>query len=164
MEVSDEQKIWDAMESIRTAMFVSRGDLGPHARPMSAIVRPDEGRVWFLTDSETAKACEVERNPTVGLTFSNGTNRHVAITGQAEIVEERAFVRDLWSTSAQAFFPGGPDDASIVAIRVEPEVGELWDGPSTPVAIVKMAAALVTRTPADDMGENVKVRMGAEGA
>ncbi|MFN3592592.1 MAG: pyridoxamine 5'-phosphate oxidase family protein, partial [Thermaurantiacus sp.] len=145
-------------------MFVTRGSLGPHARPMSVIVRPDESRLWFLTDRETAKACEVERHQTVGVTFSNGTNRHVAITGRAEIVEERAFVRDLWTTSAQAFFPGGPDDESIVAIRVDPDVGELWDGPSTPVAIVKMAAALVTRTPADGMGDNVKVRMGGEGA
>lgn len=162
--MSDERKIWDAMESIRTAMMVSRGDLGPHARPMSAIVRPEEGRVWFLTDRETAKACEIERNPGVAVTFSNGTSRHVALTGTAAIVEERAYVRDLWSASAQAFYPGGPEDPSIVAIRVAPEVAELWDGPSTPVAMVKMAAALVTRTTADGMGDNLKLRMGAEGA
>jgi general stress protein 26 len=157
--MDDEAKIWDGIADIRTAMLVSRGSRGLHARPMSVVARPDEGRVWFLTDRATAKACEIEAHPDVAVTWSNGRNSHVAVNGTARIVDERAYVRDLWSTGAQAFWPGGPDDQNIVAISVEPEVGELWDGPSAPVAMVKMAAAIATRTSVDSMGTNVKTEM-----
>lgn len=156
----EEAKIWDAIEGIRTAMFVSRGKSGLHARPMSAIVRREEGRIWFLTSRETAKTCEIEANPDVSVTFSNGTSTHVAVNGRATLVDERAHVKDLWSIAAQAFYPDGPTDPDIVAIKVEPEIAELWDAPATPVALVKMAAALVTRTSANSLGENVKVALG----
>lgn len=161
---TDADRLWDAMEAIRTPLLVTRGDLGSHARPMSAILRRAERRIWFLTDRETAKASEIERHPDVCVAFSNGTGLHAAVTGRAAIVDDRVAVKGLWTPSAQAFYPGGPEDRDIVAIRVDPAHGELWDGPSAPVALVRMAAALATGTSADGMGDHLRVAMGATSA
>jgi general stress protein 26 len=127
---------------------------------MSAIVRKDEGHIWFLTDSATIKDCEIEADPRCALVFSDGGSTHLAVTGSAEIVEDRLVVKGLWSKAAQAFYPSGPEDPAIVAIRVEPIIAELWDGPSAPIAMVQMAAALATGRSAADMGHNVKAQMG----
>jgi general stress protein 26 len=124
---------------------------------MSAIVRADEGLIWFLTDTSTgSKDNEIANDRNVAVIFTDGSSTHVAVSGTASIVTDRATVKDLWSTPAQAFYPQGPEDPAIVALRVKPGMAELWDGPSTPVALVQMAAALVTGGSAADIGRNVK--------
>lgn len=155
----DMDRIWKAMEDRRTAFLVTHGREGPHARPMSTIVRRDDGCVWFLTDSATAKDCEIAADDRCALVFSDGGSMHLAVTGTAELVDDRLVVKGLWSTGAQAFYPEGPEDPSILAIRVTPKIAEYWDGPSKPVALVQMAAALATGSSAADMGRNVKARM-----
>jgi general stress protein 26 len=156
----DVAQIWKLMEKVRTAFLVSLSALGPHARPMSPIVRDEERLVWFLTDRVTVKDDEIGADERVAMIFTDGGSTHLAVTGTAELVDDRATVKDLWSTAAQAFWPEGPDDPRIVAIRVQPTVAELWDGPSAPVAMVQMAAALVTGRSAADMGHNVRAEMG----
>ncbi len=155
----DVERIWDVMDSERTAFLVTQTQAGPHARPMSAIVRAEEGLVWFLTDRSTIKDKEIESDSRCAMVFTDASSTHVAVTGTAEVIDDRAIVKDLWSVSAQAFFPGGPEDEAILAIRVTPRIAELWDGPSTPVAIVKMAAALITGNSAADIGNNVEARL-----
>lgn len=155
----DIARIWEVIESQRTAFLVTRGAIGPHARPMNAIVRTAERLVWFLTDVDGMKDSEIDADGRVALIFTDGVSTHVALTGDAEVVHDRAAVRALWSTAAKAFYPEGPEDPAIVALRVSPLVGELWDGPSRPVALVQMAAALVTGNSAADMGNNVKADM-----
>jgi general stress protein 26 len=149
------ERVWDSIEKIDTAMLVTHGAKGLHARPMSTIVRRLDGEIWFLTDDCGSKDSELARNKDVALTFSKGST-HVAISGEAEICEGRATIRDLWNPGAQAYYPQGPDDPSIRAICVRPTIAELWDGPSRPVALVQMAFAHVTGRSADGMGENIK--------
>ncbi len=156
----DVARIWDVMESQRTAFLITQTAEGPHARPMSAIVRRDDGLVWFLTDRVTNKDDEIDMDSRCAMIFTDGGSSHVAVTGTARVIADRAVVRDLWSIGAKAFFPDGPDDAAILAIKVIPRTAELWDGPSTPIALVQMAAALVTGKSAADIGNNVKARLG----
>jgi general stress protein 26 len=93
----------------------------------------------------------------VYLGYCNG-HRHLSINGDAELSDNRSIIKRIWTPSAQAFWPNGPDDPSIVAIVVTPHAAEYWDGPTGIVASVKMAFALATgKTP--DFGENAKVAM-----
>lgn len=159
----DISRIWAVMKAERTAFLVTQGAKGPHARPMSAIVREPDGLVWFLTDRASMKDSEVDADSRCALIFSDGSATHLAITAEASIVDDRTVVHDLWSTAAQAFYPGGPDDPSVVAIRVTPVIAELWDGPSAPLALIQMAAAIVTGGSAADMGHNVKAELSTRG-
>jgi general stress protein 26 len=155
----DVERMWKVMEKQRTPMLVTRGARGLHARPMHAIVRPTEGLIWFLTDRSGCKDWEIARDSQVALTFSNGGSVHLAVSGLARIVDDRETVRDLWSIAAKAYYPDGPEDPDILAIRVEPQLAELWDGPAAPIAMAQMAAALVTGSSAADMGHNVKAEL-----
>jgi len=68
-------------------------------------------------------------------------------------------VEDLWSVAAKAYYPDGPEDKAIVAVRFSPRFAELWDGNSAPVALVHMAVALATGTSNADRGKNAVVDM-----
>jgi general stress protein 26 len=152
-------RIWDRLEKLRTAFMVTHGAHGLHGRPMSAIVRREEGLIWFLAHAGGGVDDEIAANPDVCLGFTDGGQTHVAITGTAELVTDRTRIDELWNFGAEAFWPDGKDDPRMRAIAVTPAVGELWDGPSTPIAVARMALAVITGRSADDAGENVRAAM-----
>jgi general stress protein 26 len=152
-------KIWKAAESIRTAMLVTRGAEGLTARPMSAIVRGDESTIWFLTDAQSGKIADIEAHPQVSVTFCDGASTHVAFRGNATVHTDRATVDMLWSKPALAFYPDGPGDPNIRVLRIRPDHAELWNGPGTLVAMIKIATAAITKKGVRDMGEHVEAEI-----
>lgn len=150
-------KVFDLVADARIAMLASLGDGGRwHARPMATGKEPLDGALWFLTDARSGKIEELEQEPGVLLTYSDeGKQHYVSIAGQATISRERDKVHALWSEPARVWFPDGPDDPNIALIRVEPEVAEYWDAPSsTMVHLFGYAKALVTGERPEDVGEN----------
>ncbi len=148
--------IWDIFEKFRIAMLVSHGSAGLHSRPMAPIWRRETGLVWFLTSMDTTKRQEIARNPDVAIALSEG-NRHAAISGTAALIADRAVIHDLWNAGAQAYYPDGPDDPEIVAIKVTPDIGEYWDGPAAPVQLFKMGLALLMGNSADTGANTAKL-------
>jgi general stress protein 26 len=140
----------------RHADHAFRGGL--RARPLEA--RPDrEGDViWFLTDVRSGKDEEVAASPEVGLVFIDaGDKAYLSITGRAEILRDTAQAAEIWKSSDQVWWPGGPDDPTLRVLRVEPRTAELWDGPSNSVvAAFEFAKAKLTGTK-PNLGENRKV-------
>lgn len=154
----DRARIWEAAEG-KTAMLVTSDDEGPHARPMSAILRPDDGLIWFMTDEATGKLDEIADDRHVTVTFSDGSSAHLAFRGHATISADRAIIEDLWSPAADAFYPAGPTDPDIRLIRFVPAAAELWDSPGRLLALFRMAAAVATGTSARDIGSHVKAEI-----
>ncbi len=150
---------WDLMEKIGVAMFVTHGDGdGMRARPMAAHVKPDENAIYFLTDADAAKDHEVDENAAICIAFSDPkANKFVSVSGEAQVTNDRAKIKDLWSTWAKAYWDSA-DDPSIRLLRVTPESAEYWDAPGRAVAFVKMAAAAVSST-RPHIGENAKVKL-----
>jgi general stress protein 26 len=155
MTTENAERIWKAAKSMRTAMLVTRSGDTLISRPMSAIVREDEGAIWFLTDRNSGKLDDIAEHPQVSVSFTNGSDA-IAFTGTATIVEDRNKIKDLWSTPAQAWYPNGPEDPLVLALRVTPDQAELWDGPGMVVSLVKMAAAVATGSSVRDIGDHVK--------
>lgn len=102
-----------------------------HARPMAyRSVEPD-GDLWFLTKLDSRKVQELKANPKTLVSFADPKNQNfVSITGTSEIVTGRPKVREVWSEIYRAWFPGGPEDDNVVAIRVRADHAEYWDTPS----------------------------------
>src|SRR5690606_8900529 len=99
------------------------------ARPMAAYVKPDEGLVYFLTDVRSHKDDEIRVAPRVSLAFADTSGQdYVAVTGVAEVLDDREKVRELWSTPAKAWWDN-PDDPNIRVLRVTPHDAQYWDGP-----------------------------------
>jgi general stress protein 26 len=150
------QTCWRLMRDIGTCMLVTSINGVPRARPMSAIIAEVGEPIWFLTDADSHKMDELARAPDVCVTFSDGASRHVSLLGHATLINDRDAVRELWTPAANAFWPDGPDDRSVNAIRVEPVSAEYWHGDGTIVAAAKAMFAAATGRRAD-LGSNEKL-------
>ena len=151
-------KAWSLAKSIRVCMFVTWDGERQRSRPLSAIVRKDEHAIYFLVDEADRKDDQVERFPIVTLAFADpGKNNYLSLTGSAEVLDDPALVKTLWSPWAKAWWDS-PDDPAIRVIKVNPQDAELWEAPGGLFAKVAMlAAAAVGRRP--DFGENTKMKL-----
>jgi general stress protein 26 len=148
--------IWDLAKSIDFCMFVTWDGERQRARPLSARPVRDQGRIYFLSDAVGQKEEQIERFPIVTMAFSDiRAHDYVAITGKASVSNDRAKIKELWTSADKAFWDG-PDDPSIRLITVEPHDAELWKGQNRLVAGAKLLTAAVTGARVD-LCDNVKV-------
>ena len=146
------------MKKIGFAMLVTRDGNKLRARPMSAYLARDENMIYFLTDARHHKDEEIARNPQVNLSFADaGSQTYVSLTGTAAVSNDRNKIRDLFTTTAKAWWDSA-EDPNIRLLKITPDDAEFWDSPGTVVSYVKMAAAAVTGT-RPDIGDNRKVSM-----
>lgn len=153
-------KLAELIRDVRVAMLVTFpvGAKHPQARPMyTQGVDPNtfDGTLWFMTSVDSAMVAEIERNPTVLLTYSEyGKNRFVSVVGQAHIEHNPAKASGLWNVHAKGWFPGGPDDPNLRLIRVQTESAEYWDGPTKPSYMLSLLKAVVTGERVETSGEH----------
>ena len=158
MANDDLDRVWSLMKKIGFCMLSSHEGDDIHSRPMAAHVERDENAIYFLTDVTSHKDDEIRKSPNVSLAFADvGDQKYVAVTGRAEVSNDRARIKDLWSTPAKAWWDS-PEDPQIRVLKVVPKDAQYWDSPGTVVSTVKMlAAAMSSARP--DMGDNAKVSM-----
>jgi general stress protein 26 len=156
-ESAREERVWQLIRKIGICMLVSRDGEDLRARPMAAHFDPSTHILYFLTDAGSHKKEELERDPHVALAFADTSSQtYLSVSGTGEVLNDRAKVRELWSTPAKAWWDS-PDDPRIRVLKVVPKDAQYWDSPGTIISYVKMAAAAVSSArPA--MGENAKVR------
>lgn len=121
------ERVWDMLGSIDIAMLVTCSDQGMRGRPMSTIPRQDRGVIYILTESDSAAAKDIRVNGSVFLSYQ-GRGDHVALHGQAVVDPDRALVRELWNPGAEVFWPDGPEAHDVVALVVDPDRADVWDG------------------------------------
>ena len=154
----DVERAWELMKKIGFAMLVTRDGDKLRARPMSAYLERESNTIYFLTDVRRPKDEEIARNPGVNLSFADASaQKYVSLTGTAVVSNDRAKIKELFTTTAKAWWESA-DDPNIRVLKVTPDDAEYWDSPGTIVSYVKMAAAAVTGT-RPDIGENRKVSM-----
>lgn len=151
-------RAWELMKKIGFAMLVTRDGDRLRARPMSAYPERENNAIFFLTDARHHKDEEIARNPNVNLSFANASDqKYVSVTGSAAISNDRAKIKELFSTPAKAWWHSA-DDPNIRVLKVTPDAAEFWDSPGSVISYVKMAAAAMTGT-RPDVGDNRKVAL-----
>jgi general stress protein 26 len=154
----DTDLAWDLMKKIGFAMLVTRDGVTLRARPMRAYLERDENAIYFLTDARRHKDEEIARNPGVNLSFANASDqKYVSVTGTAIVSNDRARIKELFSTPAKAWWDSA-DDPNIRILKITPDDAEFWDTPGSVISYVKMAAAAVTGS-RPNIGDNRKVAM-----
>lgn len=152
----DVARVWRLMESIGICMLASRDGEKIRARPMGAIPRSVENTIYFLTDQRGHKDEEVAGDNHVCLMFSKpGDGKFLTVTGRARVLDDRALIRDLWNSAAEAWW-SGPEDPGVRVIEVTPEDAQFWEGPHGIAASVQMVIAAATSMP-PVMGDQRKV-------
>jgi general stress protein 26 len=152
------ERAWELMDKIGFAMLVTRDGDKLRARPMRAYLERDENAIYLLTDARRHKDEEIARNPSVNLSFADtGSMKYVSLTGTATVSNDRARIKELFSTPAKAWW-GSADDPNIRVLKVVPDDAEFWDSPGSMISYVKMAVAAATGS-RPDIGDNRKVSM-----
>jgi general stress protein 26 len=148
---NDHEKLGELIHGIRTAMLVTLDDGGlPRSRPMSTQETDFDGSLWFFTSVDSHKVRHIEGNPRVHLSYSSpSSEQYIAVDGRAEVLDDRAKAKELWSVFLKAWFEG-PDDPKLRLIRVDVERAEYWDSPGGTIgSMLSIAKAIVTGKPDD---------------
>jgi general stress protein 26 len=152
----DVDRAWTLMDKIGFAMLVTRDGAKLRARPMAAFVERNDNAIYMLTDARRHKDEEIAQHPDINLSFADtGAQKYVSVTGTATVSNDRARIKQLFSTPARAWWDSA-NDPNIRVLKVTPDDAEFWDSPGTMVSYVKMAAAAVTGS-RPDVGTNRKV-------
>lgn len=125
-------KVGELIKDINVAMMTTEAEDGLlHSRPMATQKTEFDGALWFFTGLSTGKISEIDWNPEVNLSYSDGSaNKYVSVSGTAELVDDRAKKEELWSDIYKAWFPQGLDDPDLCLLRVNVTFAEYWDVPS----------------------------------
>ncbi len=151
-------RVWKLMEKIGFCMLATRDDEDIRSRPMAAHVEREENMIYFLTDVESHKDTEIDNAPNVCLAFADASaQKYVSVSGAASVSNDRAKIKELWSTPAKAWWKSA-DDPSIRVLKVTPNDAQYWDSPGTIVSYVKMIAAAMTDA-RPEIGDSAKVDM-----
>ncbi|HEY0327498.1 MAG TPA: pyridoxamine 5'-phosphate oxidase family protein [Rhodopseudomonas sp.] len=146
---------WELMKKITFAMLATRDGDKIRSRPMGAFVEPDN-TIYFLTDLRRHKDEEIARDHHVNLAFADTSGqKYVSVVGTAVVSNDRAKIKELFTTAAKAWWDSA-EDPNIRVLKVTPQEAEYWDSPGTLVSYVKMAVAAVTGG-RPDLGDNRKV-------
>lgn len=150
------------LHTFKNAMLTTRSRHGDfHSRPMIMAEVAQDGAIWLITDIHSEKVEELAEDRRVSVSMQEG-HRYVALTGAAEIVRDEDHVKKMWSEAWRVWFPQGPEDASLVLIKVSPQQGEYWDneGMSRVKYLYETAKAYVTgTTPSLDKDIHSKVSL-----
>jgi len=133
---NDVRKVAELAKDIRIGMLTTTDANGNFiSRPMGQQEVEFDGDMWYFAERDSRKVRQIRANPHVGVTLSSNST-WISVDGTAEIVDDPAKVHELWNGWVEAWLPQGPDDGSVVLIKVNGESVECWDTPGGRVASV----------------------------
>lgn len=146
MGQTDLEQVWKLMTSISFCMLSNWDGERIHSRPMGAVVRQDEGAIYFFTDDRAHKDDEIRQYHKVGLAFADPRGqKYVSVSGTAAVCRDRKKIEELWTVPAKVWWKT-PDNPHLRLIKVTPEQAEYWDAPGNAISNLKVAFALVKGT------------------
>lgn len=154
----------EMIQDIRFAMFTTRHSNGHlHSRPMTTqnSKMEDDSSLWFFMSRSSEPVADIAAEPLVNLVYADpDDDTYVSISGTAAVVEDMAKKEQLWTKTAQAWFPGGVTDGDLALVQVRITHANYWDiDESKIVQLFQMAKAAITGKPPTQLGERAEIRM-----
>lgn len=151
-------RVWELIKKIDFCLFTTWDGEHQQSRPLSARPERDEHAIYFLVSEGSSKTWQLQAYPAVNLGFADtGAMKFISLAGSAEVSNDRAKIKELWSAFDKAWWDD-ENDPDIRLLTVTPETAELWDSPNKAVAFTAMLASAVTGAK-PKMGENATVRL-----
>ncbi|UOQ44317.1 pyridoxamine 5'-phosphate oxidase family protein [Halobacillus salinarum] len=121
------KKIKDLIKDEKVAMLTTVSPEGRLlSRPMhTKDVELDKEEIWFITEKDTEKYRDIERNPAVNLAYAG--NSYVSISGTAEFVQDDKKKKEYWNKIVEKVLNTSADDPNVVLVKVTPEIAEYWE-------------------------------------
>ena len=160
------EKLNELIKGIKIAMLTTVDTDGSlRSRPLYTQEAEPGGDLWFFIDADSAKVDEIAKDPRVNVSYAAPDDqRYVSLSGTAQVLHDRAKMKELWSPVAKGWYPDGPEDPRLALLRVMVEKAEYWDTPSGKmVQLAGFLKAVVTGERLDYAGENEKLELAAPG-
>jgi general stress protein 26 len=128
MAQDDVRKLIGLLRDFDTAMLITHaGNDRLHGRPMAVAQVEDNGDLWFLSGFDTPKTMEIQGNDHVLVTFQEGRDKVITVSGRAQVERDPLKIEELWREHFKVWFPQGKDDPNLVLIHVRGQEAEYWD-------------------------------------
>jgi len=135
-ETENISKVTDIINHSHIGMFTTINEAGALvSRPLAVQDVKDDGDMWFFTGEGTSQVAHIAADPRANVSFGKRTE-WVSVAGTAEVIRDRAKIRELWNQAVEAWFPDGPDTPEVVLLRVNSDSAEYWTSPGGTAATV----------------------------
>lgn len=153
---TDIERLAKLIHGIEFAMLTTTSvdDGALRSRPMTLQDTEFDGELWFFVGRSTSQAQDVAEDARVNLAFAEPKDStYISVSGQAEVVIDRARAEKMWNPILKAWFPEGLEDPELALLRVHVESADIWKSPSSKVVqLVGFAKAMLTGQRADQAG------------
>ncbi len=126
------------------------------SRPMTLQEVELGGDLWFFAERDSTAVAHITASPQVNVGVGSG-GTWVSLTGDAVVVDDVEKKRELWNSGVEAWFPQGPDDDSVVLLKVQADSAEYWNSPGGRLATVFSFVKAKVTGQRIDAGDNEKV-------
>lgn len=154
------KKIGELIKDIDFTMMTTIDENGElHSRPMSTQKTEFDGDVYFFAFDNTEKAEHIAYNPNVNLAYSApDLQTYVSLKGEAEILNDRQKMEELWHPGLIPWFPQALDTPHLTLIKVKVKSAEYWESSGAIAYVVALVKAAATGK-SQNMGENKTVNL-----
>lgn len=157
------ERLWELIHEMRFAMVIGHAPGGNlRSRPLTTQnKRGDLGdELVFFVPADGEAARDATTNTTMLVVYADPRrDAYVSVAGASRVVRDVPRQQALWSTMADAWFPGGADDPNLRLLCVHIENAEYWDVTSSkPMQLLKMAQAAITGQPPLDLTEHGRLK------
>lgn len=122
------KKLKELINDVKMAMLCTIQNGCLQSRPMATSKVDEQGNIWFFTNEYSGKIDQVQHDPHVCLSYSNPSkNTYLSITGEAELINNWAKIKELYNPTIKAWFPKGLDDPQLALLKVTTRQAEYWD-------------------------------------
>lgn len=144
--MEDIKKLKSLVDDVRIAMLCTKHEDHMHSRPMATTQVDESGNLWFFTNEFSEKVNQFETDPHVLVCYSNpSSNSYISVRGKAQLITDKAKMKELYNPMVKAWFPEGLDDPKLALLKVTTEQAEYWDSSSSKMVVFfGMLKAVVT--------------------
>lgn len=134
LEMRLSSKIIEYISSRKAAHYATCSGSKPHVVPVSHVIDPSAGAVYFVTDYGTKKLKNTKENSSVAVVFdsrSKGVSQGVMLTGSAVVLERGAEYRQAREMLFAAYpkYKKPPlyfEEGEAPIIKIIPEEAATW--------------------------------------
>ena len=158
------EKLRELIEGIDIAMLSTQARDGRLvSRPLRTQQMDPDGHLWFVTDRNSHKADEIEKNPQVNIAYAAPSdNTFVSVAGIAEVRVDRRKLHELWSPAMSIFYPKGEDDPDLCLLKVRMQSAEYWDSPGGFIGSALTLAMTAITGDAGSLSDNQRMEFGSK--
>lgn len=154
------EKIKDIAEDVDFCMLATNLSVQPiSAVPMSTKKVDENGTIWFLSNKNSDHNADIVKDENTQLLYSGGSDmKFLSVYGTAEIIYDRTTIKELYTSTDNAWFED-ENDPAITVIKFSPKEAAYWSNDENKVvSLFKMAKAAVTGDKVD-LGTSGKIKV-----